>query len=165
MLEHRFFTRIVRSSVIRSGDELVHEGIQLDSTSLKPQIIARKVWGEYQIVVRRKVSVRHLRFQERKLELVIMSCDIEFRNFDGHAVWLLLNIPNLLKNIILCLKNFDLPILHNTFVIGIFWVFKELHFKNVMFEKCLGVISNRLNIGNYGESIEEILAFGFTEAF
>lgn len=165
MWEQRFFTLIVRSSVIRSGDELVHEGIQLDSTSIKPQIIARKVWGEYQIVVSRKVSVRHLRFQERKLELVIMFCDIEFHNFDGHTVWLLLNFPDLLKNVILCLKNINLPILRGTIVIGIFWVFIELHFKYVVFEKCFGIISNCLDIGNYGESVEEILAFGLTEAF
>lgn len=165
MWEQRFFTLIVRSSVIRSGDELVHEGIQLDSTSIKPQIIARKVWGEYQIVVRCKVSVRHLRFQERKLELVIMFCDIEFHNFDGHTVWLLLNFPDLLKNVILCLKNIDLPILHGTIVIDIFWIIIELHSKYVFFEKCLGVSSNRLIIGHYSVSVEEILAFGLTEAF
>lgn len=94
-----------------------------------------------------------------------MSCDIEFHNFDGHAVWLLLNFPYLLKNVILCLKNINLPILRGTIVIGIFRVFIELHFKYVVFEKCFGVISNRLNIGNYGESVEEILAFGLTEAF
>lgn len=94
-----------------------------------------------------------------------MFCGIEFRNFDGHAVWLLLNCLDLLKNVILCLKNLDLPILHGTIVVNIFWVIIELHSKYVFFEKCLGVSSNRWNIGNYSVSVEEILAFGFTEAF
>lgn len=100
-----------------SGNEFVHDWIQLNRASCKPQIVVFKVWCEYQIIESLKISVRHLWFQEGKLEFVIMRLDVKFCNLDGHAVWLLLDSLDLVKNFLICLKSVNLPILSGSIVV------------------------------------------------